>query len=61
MWWHNDGFKMPMEISFQSFDGQRDRKLMLNNSPTRISIPLKSNLNIDPHNWVLYDLQQTSK
>jgi hypothetical protein len=52
---------MPMDISFQSFDGQRDRKLMLNNSPTRIAIPLKSDLIIDPDNWVLYNLKQTSK
>ena len=50
LWWQNDGFKMPMDISFQSFDGQRDRKLMLNNSPTRIAIPLKSDLIIDPDN-----------
>ena len=61
LWWQNDGFKMPIDISFQSFDGKRDRKLMLNNSPTRIAIPLKSDLIIDPHNWVLYNLQQTSK
>jgi len=61
LWWQNDGFKMPMDISFQSFDGQRDRKLMLNNSPTRIAIPLKSDLIIDPDNWVLYKLKQRSK
>ena len=61
LWWQNDGFKMPMDISFQSFDGQRDRKLMLNNSPTRIAIPLKSDLIIDPDNWVLYNLKQKSK
>jgi aminopeptidase N len=61
LWWQNDGFKMPMDISFQSFDGQRHRKLMLNNSPTRIAIPLKSDLIIDPDNWVLYNLKQKSK
>ena len=61
LWWQNDGFKMPMDISFQSFDGQRDRKLMLNNSPTRIAVPVKSELIIDPDNWVLYNLKQTSK
>ena len=61
LWWKNDGFKMPMDISFQSFDGKRDRNLALNNSPTRIAIPLKSDLIIDPNKWVLFNLIQTSK
>ncbi|MBC8467210.1 MAG: M1 family metallopeptidase [Candidatus Marinimicrobia bacterium] len=61
LWWDNDGFKMPVEIRFESFDGERNRKLDLNNSPTRIAIPLKSDLLIDPENWLLYTLKKESK
>ncbi|MBT4554592.1 MAG: M1 family metallopeptidase [Candidatus Marinimicrobia bacterium] len=61
LWWENDGFKMPVEIRFESFDGERNRKLDLNNSPTRIAIPLKSDLLIDPENWLLYTLKKESK
>jgi hypothetical protein len=61
LWWENDGFKMPVEISYESFDGERNRKLDLNNSPTRIAIPLKSDLLIDPENWLLYTLKKESK
>jgi len=60
-WWKEEGFKMPIEIRFQSFDGERNRKLILNNSPNRIAIPVKSDLNIDPNNWVLYQLKKESK
>ena len=61
LWWESDGFKMPVEIRFESFDGERNRKLDLNNSPTRIAIPLKSDLLIDPENWLLYTLKKESK
>ena len=61
LWWENEGFKMPVEIRFESFDGERNRKLDLNNSPTRIAIPLKSDLLIDPENWLLYTLKKESK
>ena len=59
LWWENDGFKMPLEISYNSFDGKRERKLDLNNSPNRIAIPINSDLTLDPDRWLLY--QQNSK
>ena len=57
LWWKDDGFKMPVEITFVSFDGKRERRLDLTNSPTRIAIPKKSELKIDPHDWLLYQLE----
>ena len=54
LWWENEGFKMPLEITFNSFDGKRERKLDLNNSPNRIAIPVNSELTLDPDRWLLY-------
>jgi len=53
--WEEDGFFMPLDISFQSFDGLRVRRLDLTNSPTRIAIPATSTLTIDPEGWVLFN------
>ena len=58
LWWDDEGFIMPLEISFTSFDGVRMRKLKLTNSPTRIAIPEKSNLIIDPDEWLLYQVRE---
>ena len=58
LWWDDEGFIMPLEISFTSFDGVRMRKLQLTNSPTRIAIPGKSNLIIDPDEWLLYQVRE---
>ena len=54
LWWENDGFKMPLEITFNSFDGKRERRLDLTNSPNRIAIPANSELTLDPDRWLLY-------
>ena len=27
LWWENEGFKMPIEVAYKSFDGQRKRKI----------------------------------
>ena len=61
LWWKDDGFVMPVEITFNSFDGKRERKLDLTNSPTRIAIPAKSDLKIDPNDWLLYQLREDKK
>ena len=61
LWWKDDGFIMPVEISFNSYDGKRERKMKLTNSPTRIAIPKKSELKIDPNDWLLYRLQEEKK
>ena len=61
LWWKDDGFIMPVEISFNSFDGKRERKMELTNSPTRIAIPKKSKLKIDPNDWLLYRLHEEKK
>jgi len=54
-WWEEKGFKMPVEIKFFSFDGERNRKLTLSNSPYKIAIPKQSDLNIDPEGWLLFN------
>ena len=53
IWWEDDGFKMPIVINYNSFDGLREKKLDLNNSPKKIVIPKSSELIIDPESWVL--------
>ena len=53
IWWEDDGFKMPIVINYNSFDGLREKKLELNNSPKKIVIPKSSELIIDPESWVL--------
>ena len=54
LWWKDDGFLMPLEIAFKSFDGMRNRTLNLTNFPTRIAIPKNSDLKIDPNYWLLF-------
>ena len=44
---------MPIVINYNSFDGLREKKLELNNSPKKIVIPKSSELIIDPESWVL--------
>jgi len=56
LWWKNNGFKMPIEIEYDSFDGKRKKELKLTNKPMRIVVPLKSKLIIDPDRWLLYEL-----
>lgn len=55
LYWKETDFSMPIEISFESFDGVRNRKLELTNSPSRIAIPEASTLTIDPDGWVLFN------
>ena len=59
LWWKDEGFKMPLEVAFESFDGKRERRLNLTNSPKRIAIPKKSDLKIDPHDWLLYQIKDS--
>ena len=56
IWWREKGFKMPLEIKYDSFDGERKRSLELTNKPMRIVVPDSSDLVLDPNGWVLYDL-----
>ena len=53
IWWEDDGFKMPIVINYNSFDGLREKKLELSNIPKKIVIPTSSELIIDPDSWVL--------
>ena len=57
IWWKNKGFKLPVEVSYMSFDGERVRRLDINNKPTRIVVPDSTGLTIDPYDWLLYELQ----
>ena len=57
-WWENEGFKMPIEISYKSFEGRRYRKLYLTNEPYRIGISANSDLIIDPDAYILFDQKQ---
>ena len=54
-WWEEESFKMPIEIRFNSFDGERNRTLDLSSSSLKIAIPLDSKLLIDPDNWLLFN------
>ena len=53
--WVDKDFLMPLEISFNSFDGKRNRKLHFQNKPIRIAIPKGESLLIDPDSWLLFD------
>ncbi len=53
--WKEVNFKMPIEIRFNSFDGERKRKLKLASSPLKIAIPKNSKVLIDPDNWLLFN------
>tara|TARA_Y100001968_G_scaffold317406_1_gene346371 strand:- start:504 stop:2120 length:1617 start_codon:yes stop_codon:yes gene_type:complete len=54
LWWEEDGFKMPIEVHYFSFDGRREKKLNLNNERRRIVVPANSKLIIDPERWLLF-------
>ena len=56
IWWETEGFKMPLEILYESMDGERKKTLELNNSPLRIVIPATSELTIDPNRWLLFSI-----
>ena len=58
IWWEEEGFVMPLDIVYDSFDGKRERKIDLNNSPKRIVIPKGSELSIDPNEWILFELEE---
>ena len=58
LWWDREGFIMPLEISYKSFDGIRKRKVNLSNNPSRIGISANSNFNIDPNKYVLFKQQE---
>jgi aminopeptidase N len=55
IWWEDDGFKMPIVINYNSFDGLREKELELSNNPKKIVIPKSSELIIDPESWVLFE------
>ena len=57
IWWKNKGFKLPVEVSYMSFDGERVRRLDINNKPTRIVVPDSTGLKVDPYDWLLYELK----
>ena len=56
IWWDNDGFKMPLDIVYSAFDGPREKRLDLNNSPKRIVIPEGSTLSLDPDKNILFEV-----
>ncbi len=58
LWWQNEGFKMPVEIEYYSFDGKREKRVTLNNTPKRIVVPMDSNMIIDPSGWLLYSTRE---
>ena len=55
LWWENEGFKMPIEVAYKSFDGQRQRKISLSDVPFRIGIAADSDLIIDPNGHILFN------
>ena len=58
--WKEEGFKMPVEVRFYSFDGERNRKIPITNLSYKIAIPKESKLVIDPNNWLLFEKEQVN-
>ena len=58
--WKEEGFKMPVEIRFYSFDGERNRKIPVTNLSYKVAIPKESKLIIDPNNWLLFDKERVN-
>ena len=58
-WWENEGFKIPIEISYNSYDNEVKRKIELNNVPFRIALSEKFDYKVDPNSWLLYKTNQT--
>ena len=57
LWWKEEGFKMPIEVSYGAIEGIRTKSLDLGNAPTRIVVPDSLGLEIDPKGWVLFKLE----
>ncbi len=53
-WWENDGFKMPIEISYNGYNDEIKRKIEINNVPFKIALNDNSEYKVDPNSWLLY-------
>ena len=54
LWWENKGFKMPIKISYSGINGKVNRKLFVNNQPTRIALLSDEKYVLDPEGWLLF-------
>ena len=55
LWWEEDGFRMPIEISYMAIEGSRMKKVDLNNEPRRFVVPDSTGYVLDPNGWVLFN------
>lgn len=61
LWWENKSFKMPIDISYVGIDGKIERRLYINNAPTRIALIQNSQYKLDPDQWLLYTTTHKKK
>ena len=54
LWWKEDGFRMPVEISYMAIEGPRLKKVDLNNEPKRFVVPDSTGYVLDPNGWILF-------
>jgi len=54
LWWENEDFEMPVEISYNGMNGKVKRKLFINNQPTRIALLSDEKYVLDPEGWLLF-------
>ena len=58
LWWTESGFILPVEVKYR---GKFDIETIIMNiseNSTGISIPASSSLDIDPKNWILFNLKE---
>ena len=55
LWWKEDGFRMPVEISYMAIEGPRLKKVDLNNEPRRFVVPDSTGYVLDPNGWILFN------
>jgi aminopeptidase N len=54
LWWENQSFKMPLEITYNGLNGQTRRKLEIGNEPERLAFLTNSKYKLDPDSWLLF-------
>ena len=54
LWWENQSFKMPLEITYNGLNGQTRRKLEIGNEPKRLAFLTNSKYKLDPDSWLLF-------
>ena len=61
LWWKEDGFRMPIEISYMAIEGSRLKKVDLNNKPRRLVVPDSTGYVLDPNGWILFNKKKIKR